>query len=211
MNDTTSSPFADDATPVFPNGRVDAVTHAPMPPDMQSVPVLHADAASADIDAFTGVEALATGPQAEARMVAYSRGRHVAFSGHATQELIEHPEVQVVPGAAYYGYGLLWWQQRHIPLIHLESVLRAYPAFDPAVPPQFALVLAYQTAPREPLQYGAITVTDIPYSQRVSDADFCPLPKDSDMWEELAISCFRHQEQAIPVLDAARIFSAFHG
>ena len=151
-------------------------------------------------------------PRADARMVMYARGKLVAFAPHATQELIEHPQWMHVPGAAYYAYGLLHWQERYIPFIHLESVLLAYPAFDPAVMPPCALVLAYQNAPREPLQYGAIAVHDIPYSQAVSDADFSPLPSDSDMWEELAISCFRQQEgQIVPILDAAKIFSKYHG
>ena len=150
-------------------------------------------------------------PRADARMVMYARGKLVAFAPHATQELIEHPQWMHVPGAAYYAYGLMHWQDRHIPFIHLESVLLAYPAFDPTATPPFALVLAYQNAPREPLQYGAIAVHDIPYSRAVSDADFSPLPSDSDMWEELAVSCFRQQGQIVPILDAAKIFSEYHG
>lgn len=149
--------------------------------------------------------------QAAARMVSYARGKHVAFAPHATQELIEQPQWLHVPGAAYYAYGLLHWQGQWLPLIHLESVLRAYPAFDASVPPNYALVLAYQTAARQPLQYGAMAVVDIPHSVPVRDADFCPLPTDSDMWATLAVSCFRHQDRAIPILDVARIFGEYHG
>ena len=149
--------------------------------------------------------------QADARLVAYARGKLVAFAPHATQELIGNPQWMSVPGAAYYAYGLLFWQERHIPFIHLESMLLAYPAFDAAVAPSYALVLAYQNAPGEPLQYGVIAASDIPYGQPVSDADFSPLPTDSDMWVDLAISCFRHQDQDIPILDAARIFGRYHG
>lgn len=148
---------------------------------------------------------------ATARMVAYSRGKLVAFAQHATQELIENPQWQHVPGAAYYAYGLLYWQNRYIPFIHLESVLQAYPAFDASAAVHYALVLAYQTAPGEPLQYGAIAVAETPYSHPVQDADFCPLPTDSDMWPALAISCFQYQGQAIPILDAAKIFGGYHG
>lgn len=149
--------------------------------------------------------------QADARLVAYARGKLVAFAPHATQELIELPQWVPVPGAAYYAYGLLFWQERHIPFIHLESVLLAYPAFDATAVPPYALVLAYQNAPGEPLQYGAIAATGIPYAQTVSDGDSSPLPSDSDMWVELAVSCFRHQDQTIPILDAAKIFGRYHG
>ncbi|MDO4795056.1 MAG: chemotaxis protein CheW [Brachymonas sp.] len=150
-------------------------------------------------------------PTAAARMVSYARGKHVAFAPHATQELIENPRCLPVPGGAYYAHGLLHWQNRHIPFIDLESLLQAYPAFDPQAPVPYALVLAYQTAPQQPLQYGAIAMTDIPSSQTVSDADFSPLPGDSDMWVELAISCFKQNGQVTPILDAAKIFSRYHG
>lgn len=150
-------------------------------------------------------------PTAAARMVSYARDKRVAFAPHATQELLENPQWMSVPGGAYYARGLLHWQNRHIPFIDLESLLLAYPAFDPQAPVHYALVLAYQTAPHQPLQYGAIAVTDIPFSQTVSDADFNPLPGDSDMWAELAISCFKQNGQVTPILDAAKIFSRYHG
>ena len=151
-------------------------------------------------------------PTAAARIVTYAHGKQVAFAPHATQEFVEKPQWLPVPGGAYYAYGLLYWQNRHIPFIHLESLLLAYPAFDAQVASvPYALVLAYQAAPHAPLQYGAIAVTDIPQTKMVSDADFSPLPNDSDMWAELAISCFRQNGQTYPILDAAKIFSQYHG
>lgn len=150
-------------------------------------------------------------PTAAARVVSYARDKRVAFAPHATQELLENPQWMTVPGGAYYARGLLYWQNRHIPFIDLESLLQAYPAFDPHAPVHYAMVLAYQTAPHEPLQYGAIAITDIPHTQTVSDADFSPLPSDSDMWAELAISCFKQNGQVTPILDAAKIFSRYHG
>lgn len=150
-------------------------------------------------------------PTAEARVVAYAPGRFVAFAPHATQELLENPQFLVVPGAAYYGYGLLHWQNRHIPLIHLESVIKAYPAFDAHTAPAYALILAYQTQAGAPIQYGAIAVADIPTSITVSNSDFAPLPKDSDMWGEFSVSCFKRDNQHIPIIDVARMFGQYHG
>lgn len=150
-------------------------------------------------------------PTAEARMVAYAPGRFIAFAPHATQELLENPQFLAVPGSAYYGYGLLHWQERHIPLIHLESVIKAYPAFDASVTPAYALILAYQPQAGAPLQYGAIAVADIPTSVTVRDADFASLPKDSDMWGEFSLSCFKHNNQHVPIIDVARMFGEYHG
>lgn len=150
-------------------------------------------------------------PTAAARVVSYARDKRVAFAPHATQELLENPQWMSVPGGAYYARGLLHWQNRLIPFIDLESLLLAYPAFDAQALVPYAMVLAYQTAQHEPLQYGAIALTDIPHTQTVSDADFNPLPSDSDMWAELAISCFKQNGQVTPILDAAKIFSRYHG
>ncbi len=150
-------------------------------------------------------------PTATARVVAYARDKWVAFAPHATQEFVENPQYLTVPGGAYYAYGLLHWQDRHIPFIHLESLLLAYPAFDAKAAAPHALVLAYQAAPNAPLQYGAVAVAETPSSKTVSDADFNPLPTDSDMWAELAISCFKQDGRVYPILDAARIFSRYHG
>ena len=170
-------------------------------------------AAAVAADVVVGADAsfAPPAPTATARVVAYARDRLVAFAPHVTQELIENPQWITVPGGAYYAYGLLRWQNRMIPFIHLESLLQAYPVFDAQAAVPYALVLAYQPAPGAPLQYGAIAVAGIPYAQTVSDADFSPLPTDSDLWPELAISCFRQVGQITPVLDAAKIFSQYHG
>lgn len=142
--------------------------------------------------------------QADARLVAYARGKLVAFAPHATWELIGNPQWMSVPGAAYYAYGLLFWQERHIPFIHLESMLLAYPAFDAAVAPSYALFW--------PIRMRRANHCNMVLSQhqifhtgnRCRGCSFSPLPTDSDMWVDLAISCFRHQDQDIPILDAAR-------
>lgn len=157
------------------------------------------------------VEAIDNQPTAEARIVAYAAGRYIAFAPHATQELLENPQCLAVPASAYYGYGLLHWQEQHIPLIHLESVIKAYPAFDANTPPAYALILAYQPQAGAALQYGAIAVTNIPTSITVRDTDFAPLPKDSDMWGEFSMSCFKHDNQHIPIIDVARMFGEYHG
>ncbi len=173
--------------------------------------ILTPDFVDSSIGLLSDSTLFAAADQAAARMVAYTRGKYVAFAPHVTQELLEQPKWVHVPGAAYYAYGMLRWQQRWIPFIHLESLLRAYPVVNVSVAPQYALILAYQNAAGEPLQYGAIAASNIPYSVLASDADFCPLPDDSDMWATLALSCFRYQEQPIPILDSARIFREYHG
>jgi hypothetical protein len=151
------------------------------------------------------------GPRAVARLVEYAPGRQIALPPHTTIELLENPAVVTVPGAAYYACGLLAWQNRLLPLIDLHALLRAYPGANSAVAPRYALVLAYQRVPRQPVEYGAISLAVLPQTVTVSDEAQCELFTDSDLWPLLALSCFKHEGRTVPILDTAKLFAAYHG
>lgn len=162
-------------------------------------------------DAAPDALAVDAGPRAVARLIEYARGRQIALPPRTTLDLVEHPAVVAVPGAAYYAYGLLAWQGRRLPLLDLDALLRAHPGADRAVAPRYALVLAYQRVPRRPLEHGAIGLAALPKTVAVGDASRCELPADSDLWPLLALSCFRHEGHAVPILDTARLFATYHG
>lgn len=146
-----------------------------------------------------------------ARLIEYSRGRHVAFPPHTTIELIENPVIIEVPGAPAYALGLMSWQGGWLPVIQLDLLLHApsTPA-PPAQAPRYALVLAYQPAPRLPVAHGAIGMDFLPKFSAVGDDAQCALPLDSPRWPRLSLSCFFHEAQPVPILDTARLFAAYH-
>lgn len=144
-------------------------------------------------------------PRAAARLLEYRRGACVAFAAHTTIALIDSPAVVPVPGAPYYCVGLIEWQQRQLPLIDLHTLLRAYPDGEPP-PTGHALVLAYQAAPGQPLEYGAVCARSLVQMIEVADSQACELPADSDLWPWIAISCFEHEGRPVPVIDTARLF-----
>ena len=151
------------------------------------------------------------GPRAPARLVEYARGRFIALPPHTTLELLEHPAILSVPGGAYYGYGLLAWQGQQIPVLNFDALLRAYAAAAPAARPRYALVIAYQQAPRAPVQHGALGLAALPRTIEVGDEAGCDLPEEGDLWPALALSCFQHEGQAVPIINTARLFAAYHG
>lgn len=153
-------------------------------------------------------EATAAAPvaSAPARLLEYRRGGFVAFAPHATIALVDSPPVVPVPGAPYYCVGLIPWQDGHVPLLDLHTLLRACPGAESA-PLGHALVLAWQSAPGAPLQYGAVCARSLVQMIEVTDAQACELPSDSDLWPWLAIACFEHAGQAVPVVDTARLFA----
>lgn len=146
-----------------------------------------------------------------ARLLPYARGRHIALPPHTTIELIENPQVLSVPGSAYYGHGLIAWQGQHIALIELDFLLRAMPNGQATQAPRYALVVAYQQAAGLAIEHAAIALTQLPESVTVSDAAMCALPDNSDLWPMIALSCFEHNGQPVPVVDTSKLFCAYHG
>ncbi|MDO5691446.1 MAG: chemotaxis protein CheW [Pseudomonadota bacterium] len=152
-----------------------------------------------------------TAPRATARLLEYAPGHYVALPPHATLEVVEQPTVVPVPGAPYYAHGLMAWQGTWIPLIHLESIVRAYVSVPLPPIPRYCLVTAYQAAPGAEIQHGAIALPRLPQFTTVTDNDACPLPTDSDVWPLLAMSCFHSGEHQIPIIDTGRLFTLYHG
>jgi chemotaxis signal transduction protein len=162
-------------------------------------------------DNASGSSTINAGRRATARLIEYAHSHQIALPPHTTLELVESPMAVAVPGAAYFAHGLLAWQGRWIPMIDLEVLLLAHQEVELVAAPRYALIVAYQRAPRRPLEYGAISLYALPQTIEIGDETCCELPTDSDLWPLLALSCFRHEGHAVPILDPARLFSAYHG
>ena len=156
-----------------------------------------------------GLDLAAPGRRAAARLIEYTHGHHVALAPHATIELIERPALVEVPGAAYYACGLMSWQGRQLPVVDLYSLLRAYPN-EFRRPWRYGLVVAYQVAPRAPVQHGVLALPGLPQTVEVDDEEQCELPTDSDLWPLIALSCSRHDGNPVPIIDCGRVFGAAH-
>jgi len=159
---------------------------------------------------LTDIVEPAPAPKVAARLIEYAPGQKIALPPHTTHNLIEHPSFVIVPGAARYGYGLLAWQGKWLPLVDIHTLLQADSTVERTVAPRHALVLAYQRAALQPVEYGAIALTALPQTILVGDAAQCELPTDSLRWPLLALSCFLHEGQSTPILDTTQIFAAYH-
>ncbi len=159
----------------------------------------------------TASEAPEAGPQVMARLVKYGHERHIALPLHTTYALIEQPTVWRVPGAAHYAYGIVSWEDKLLPLIDLDVLLHTGSNAVSLTTPRYALVVAFQRVAFGPLEYGAIGLDELPLTVAVDDEAQCELPADSSLWTQLALSCFRHEEGAVPIVDTARLFGSYHG
>lgn len=173
--------------------------------------------ATADLSPFetvpdaTAAITPAPGPQAIARLVEYTDGRYIALPPHTTYALADQPEYDSAPGVAHYAYGLLTWQGARLPLLDLNTLLHGKPGAVLSTPPRYALIVAYQRVARGQLEYGAIGMNSLPQTISIGDEAQCALPGDSRLWPQLALSCFQHDGNAVPILDTSLLFSAYHG
>lgn len=147
---------------------------------------------------------------APARLLEFERNRHVALAVHATLEIVEQPEIVGVPGGAYYMLGMMRWQDRQIGVLDLCTLLNAH-AKAGAPRLRYALVVAYQTAARRPIEYAAIATAALPQTVQVGDDAQCPLPEDGDLWPLVSLSCFMHHGERVPIVDTGRLFGAYWG
>ena len=154
---------------------------------------------------------VARGPRAVARLIEYASNSYFVLPPHTTVEIIDHPAIVALPGAAYYACGLLAWQGHYIPLIDIDTLLRAYLDRPEITAPRYALVVAYQRAPGTPIEYGALALAVLPQTIEVGDEAWCELPTSSDLWPLLSLSCLRHNSAIVPILDTAKLFMTYHG
>ena len=161
---------------------------------------------AAPVDIFVGDEPAPRATlQAPARLLEYDWKKFVALPVHTTLEIVEQPQVIEVPGAPYYSAGMMRWQGHWLPVLDLCALLSAYrKAGTPAL--RHALVVAYQTAPGQPIEHGAIAAASLPQTLQVSDEQQCELPSDSDLWGLIATSCFGHAGTAVPIVHTGKLF-----
>jgi len=146
-------------------------------------------------------------PFAPARALSYAPGRDAAFAEHCAVALMETPPIHEVPGAPIHCLGLIEWTGHLIPLIDLRKLVDRESGASQTMPGH-VLVLAWQAAPGEALQYGAVCAPSLVTAIRVSDAQCCAAPEDLRSLETIAAAFFERDGQRVPILDTRNLFAA---
>ncbi len=148
--------------------------------------------------------------RAPARLLAVGPHGLAALPAHTVVELVEHLVLLPVPGAPPYCDGLARWQGQWLPVVDLQRFIHGAGAGNAAAA-RYHLIVAYQMAPGAALQHGVLGLHAAPRETLASDEAYCALPTNSARWPAIAISCFAHEGQAVPVIDTARLFGQMHG
>ena len=99
---------------------------------------------------------------------------------------------------------MLLWEGEILPVIDLIAWMTGQPSGRTQA---CVGIVGWQDQPGASPQYGALLFTGIPEKVRVRDEQVCDLPERPSGWEIVAISCFSHDGQPVPVLDVPLIFS----
>lgn len=117
-------------------------------------------------------------------------------------EIVDEPEVHRVPVGPDWCRALLYWRERFLPL--------AMPAVG-MVERYSVVVVAYQPAPRVPLEYAALPVAGRPRQIEVpADAD-CEPPSNCALAASHLRACFLWEERAIVIPELRSLFAAESG
>lgn len=141
--------------------------------------------------------------ESAAWMLALDYQLRAAVGERELVHLIETPTLLDVPRSPPYCRQVLVWNDTVLPAMDLAAWLRG--RLTQRQQPLTG-VFAYQTRPGADPEYGALLLSGIPTRIRVDDDQVCALPKQPGSWQTLAISCFRQDDQPIPILDLPQIF-----
>jgi len=122
---------------------------------------------------------------------------------HELIEVLQDTLVHYVPCGPGHFRNVIVWRKRILPALDMggfgatpgESIARK------------AAVAAYQSAPGEPLQYGAILLNKYPVGIRVDDSMAQALPANCALMSNCVSSCLEWDDSTVLVIDPARLFA----
>ncbi len=128
-----------------------------------------------------------------------------AVGDHEIVECLQAVNFYPVPAAPHYCSSVIAWQDRLVPVMDIGAIFRGHSQRQAA----FVCLLSYQLAPRQPLHYLAVPIMRTPEKIVVDDDQVCEASPDSvsALLQSIAMCCFTHAEQAVPIVDIAKLCS----
>jgi chemotaxis signal transduction protein len=130
-------------------------------------------------------------------------GTAAAIGLHEVIEVVTEGDMAPVPMAPLYCRELLQWRDQWIPVFDLA----AWRGLQAQSATPFFVIVGYP-ADAGGVQYGCMRVPEFPKIVELSDQQACNLPDDAE-WGHIAISCFKGEGKAVPILSLRKVFQ-FH-
>jgi len=142
---------------------------------------------------------------AQAWLLEFSRQQVVAVGLHELVEVLSRPKLYHVPMSSPRSHQVLVWRDEILPVVGFGADTESE-SDDALFGAAVTAIAVYQTVPGEPLRHGALQLNGMPKTVTVTDNMACALPDSHSAIRNLAISCFSHENLAVPVIDLTRVF-----
>lgn len=132
----------------------------------------------------------------------FGHALHAAVGTRVLLHVIDNPKLHTVPCSPSYCHSVFSWQGQLLPVMDMASLLTG----DTQTPLLLAIA-GYQDQTENVTRFGAFLLSAPPTAIAVSDTQSCPLPEHPVSWSKFSLSCFNYYNEAIPILNLARIFA----
>jgi chemotaxis signal transduction protein len=145
--------------------------------------------------------------KSNAWLLHFGAGAQAAVGLRDVLHLLPQTECFAVPCTPVHCAEALVWQGRIVPVWNMAAWLDL-PLARRSQP--ITALVGYQLPGQSDTRFGALVLAAPPQRIEVADSQACALPAGTTDWRAVAVSCFRQDEQAVPILDLARIFAPDH-
>jgi chemotaxis signal transduction protein len=143
------------------------------------------------------------GLRPNAWLLDFGKGFRAAVGTRVLLQIIHDPTRYPVPHTPRHCNSVISWQGRLLPVIDMASCLGVKPETSTLMG-----IVGYKVKHGQQMHLGAIQLSSVPNAIVVRDDQSCSLPEPQPGWDNLAIGCFAHQGEAVPILHMERIFSS---
>ena len=127
----------------------------------------------------------------------------LAVGAASMVQLLDKPTTYRIPATPAYASTVLLWENQVVSILDPRAWLFDSPLQDAS----YVALLAYQTAPMEPLKYGAMRLSEVPESIQVDDSmKAIPEEQLSDAVEAVCDSAFTAFGRSILIPNLESIF-----
>jgi len=131
----------------------------------------------------------------------------VAVGEQELQHLVDSPQFMSVPSQPDHCKKNFEWQGETLSVIDISIWLKEDRIFPQTLIRPLVGVFSYQDLSDEISNTGAISLASIPQRIQVNDTQACALPEELNCWKDIAISCFTHEGNAVPIMGLSSLFS----
>ena len=141
--------------------------------------------------------------ETNAWLLSISAQQKIAVAEYQMYEYILSADTADVPLTPPHCQQMLFWQERLIPKISLGLFFENKTDSDKSY-----VIVAYQSAPKAPIQYAGLPIIEAPIRIIVQDETATDLPESfNENLRSATLSCFLYEDQPVPILNIAALCS----